>query len=175
MKDHIKQFLNSTDKVMLIPHDKGSNVIHELRRVRTPSRIVFNFLVMQGCKIIPSVRIKHFVYTYVLGMNVGKNVGFAIIDVDPFLPELITIEDNATIGWGARLLSHEYTQKSVRVGRINIGKCALVGAFSTVRSGVTIGENSIVAMNSLVNKDIPPNELWGGVPAKRIRKLKEPI
>jgi acetyltransferase-like isoleucine patch superfamily enzyme len=37
---------------------------------------------------------------------------------------------------------------------------------------VTVGENSIVAAYSFVNRDIPKNEVWGGVPIKRIKKLK---
>jgi acetyltransferase-like isoleucine patch superfamily enzyme len=37
---------------------------------------------------------------------------------------------------------------------------------------VTIGENSIVAAHSFINKNIPKNEIWGGVPAKLIKKLE---
>lgn len=39
----------------------------------------------------------------------------------------------------------------------------------TVVGGVKIGKGSIVAAGSVVNKDIPPCEIWGGVPAKKIR------
>jgi len=38
---------------------------------------------------------------------------------------------------------------------------------------VTIGENSVIAAYSFVTKNIPKNEVWAGIPAKRIKKLKK--
>lgn len=43
---------------------------------------------------------------------------------------------------------------------------------SLILKGVTIGENSVVAARSVVTKDIPPNSLAAGIPAKVVRKLK---
>ena len=51
-----------------------------------------------------------------------------------------------------------------------IGDACWVGANVLINPGVSIGENSVVGANSVVVKDIPPNEIWGGVPAKLIRK-----
>jgi len=47
-----------------------------------------------------------------------------------------------------------------------------VGTHSTIMPNVTVGENSVVAAYSFVNKNIPKNELWSGIPAKLKRKLK---
>lgn len=44
-----------------------------------------------------------------------------------------------------------------------------IGHSSTIIAGVTIGKGSIIAAGSIVNKDIPTCEIWGGVPAKKIR------
>lgn len=44
-----------------------------------------------------------------------------------------------------------------------------IGDGCTILAGVTIGKGSIVATSSLVNKSIPPCEIWGGVPVKKIR------
>ncbi|WP_010136842.1 acyltransferase [Ochrovirga pacifica] len=44
-----------------------------------------------------------------------------------------------------------------------------IGHGCNIIAGVTIGKGAIVAAGSLVNKDIPPCEIWGGVPAKKIR------
>jgi chloramphenicol O-acetyltransferase type B len=44
-----------------------------------------------------------------------------------------------------------------------------IGANSTIIAGITIGKGSVVAASSLVNKDIPPCEIWGGVPARKIK------
>lgn len=46
-----------------------------------------------------------------------------------------------------------------------------VGSHSVILKGVTIGKNAIIAAGSVVNSSVPPAELWGGVPAKFIKKL----
>jgi len=49
---------------------------------------------------------------------------------------------------------------------------ASIGARVLLMPGVEIGKNSIIGANSLVNKNIPDNEVWFGSPAKFIRKIK---
>jgi acetyltransferase-like isoleucine patch superfamily enzyme len=51
---------------------------------------------------------------------------------------------------------------------IYIGRDVWLGANVIVLKGVTIGAGAIVAAGGVVNKSIPPNEIWGGVPAKKI-------
>lgn len=46
-----------------------------------------------------------------------------------------------------------------------------VGSGVVILPGITISENSVIAANSVVNRDIPPNTLYGGNPAKLIRNL----
>jgi len=46
---------------------------------------------------------------------------------------------------------------------------ASIGAGSIILGGVTIGENSMIGAGSVVTKDIPPNEIWFGSPAKFVR------
>lgn len=58
-----------------------------------------------------------------------------------------------------------------RVGSIQIGPGAFIGAFSIVLKNSRIGEGSVVGAGSLVSGAIPDHELWAGVPAKFIRKL----
>lgn len=54
---------------------------------------------------------------------------------------------------------------------MEVKKRIIIGGFSIILKGVAIGENSIVAAGSVVSKDIPDNEIWGGIPAKFIRKI----
>ncbi len=56
---------------------------------------------------------------------------------------------------------------------IRIGDGCWLGARVTVLGGVEIGAGSVVAAGALVNRSIPPNELWGGVPARLIRRLDQ--
>lgn len=46
-------------------------------------------------------------------------------------------------------------------------------ASSVILPGVKIGEGSVIAAGAVVTKDIPPFELWGGTPAKKIRNLNK--
>jgi acetyltransferase-like isoleucine patch superfamily enzyme len=52
--------------------------------------------------------------------------------------------------------------------RTIIGDDCWVGLGSVVMQGVTIGRGAIIAANAVVTKDVPPYEIWGGVPARRI-------
>ena len=56
-------------------------------------------------------------------------------------------------------------------GKVNIGKNVWIGRQTTILSGVSIGDNSIIGAHSLVNKDIPSNCIVGGIPAKIIKKI----
>ena len=52
---------------------------------------------------------------------------------------------------------------------IHIGKRVWIGANATVIPGVTIGDDAVVAAGAVVNKDVPPRAIVGGVPAKFIK------
>ena len=54
-------------------------------------------------------------------------------------------------------------------GTINIGDNVWLGANITVNYNINIGNNSIIGANSFVNKNVPSNEIWGGVPIKKIK------
>jgi len=93
-----------------------------------------------------------------IGMKIGKGVFLSPeVTLDPHFPELIEIGDYAIIGWGTSLFCHEYDGKTYRLGRITIGRGAVIGGFSVIRSGVTIGENAQVASTCIVYKDVPEN------------------
>ena len=80
----------------------------------------------------------------------------------------VQIEDNVKIGFGAKILSHSsIDQKS---GKVILKQGCSVGANTVVLPGVTIGEGAIVGAQSLVTKDIPPNEVWFGSPARFYKK-----
>jgi acetyltransferase-like isoleucine patch superfamily enzyme len=123
------------------------------------SKIRFNlrFLIARIAQYIDYSPVKVFLYR-LIGMKIGKGV-FLSPDVilDPHFPELIDIGDYAIIGWGTHLFCHDFSGSKYYVGRITIGKGAVIGGFSVVRGGVTIGENAQVASTCIVYKDVPQN------------------
>jgi sugar O-acyltransferase (sialic acid O-acetyltransferase NeuD family) len=55
-------------------------------------------------------------------------------------------------------------------GNVHIGRCAYVGAGALVREQRNVGSCALVGMGAVVTRDIPPHEVWAGVPARYIRK-----
>jgi len=89
----------------------------------------------------------------------------------------ITIEDEVMIGPRINITSENHpvdvaTRKTLVPGAVIIKKNAWIGAGATILPGVTVGENSVVAAGAIVNKDVPPNTVVGGVPAKLIKEIK---
>ncbi|ABU74575.1 MULTISPECIES: sugar O-acetyltransferase [Vibrio] len=56
---------------------------------------------------------------------------------------------------------------------ITVEDSVWIGGNSVINQGVTIGARSVIAANSVVNSDVPPDCLYGGTPAKLIRRLNE--
>lgn len=50
-----------------------------------------------------------------------------------------------------------------------IGDDVWIGAYSKILTGVTIGEGAIIALGSIVTKDVEPYSIYAGIPAKKIK------
>ena len=93
----------------------------------------------------------------------------------------ITIKDNCMFGPGVIILDNDSHNSSIdpvtRIsGKINdapvyIGNNVWIGMRSIIMKGVHIGDNSIIAAGSIVTKNVPSNQLFGGNPAKLIKVL----
>ena len=88
----------------------------------------------------------------------------------------IYIGENSLIGHNVILatLNHNvdpYNRADLYPKPIHIGKRVWVGSGSIVLPGITIGDNSIVGAGSVVTKDIPPNTIYAGNPAKFIKNI----
>ena len=111
------------------------------------------------------------------GLVIGNNVGIAqncFIQVRGKL----NIGDNVIIGPGVSIFTENHNfsnlskyineQGETRVG-VTIQQGVWIAGGSIILDGVTIGANSIIAAGSVVNKDVAPNSIVGGVPAKIIK------
>jgi acetyltransferase-like isoleucine patch superfamily enzyme len=153
-----------------LPKHGPLNSLQYWPRFVHPLRVVWNFVCIYLAKYAPSLRLKAFLYR-LTGAKIGQNVSIGLAVVfDVFYPHLITIEDNAVVGYSSVILCHEFLVKGARTGPVVIGRNVMIGANSTILAGVTIGENTEVSAMSLVNSDLPPNVLAGGVPVRVIRQ-----
>ncbi len=107
-----------------------------------------------------------------LGKNVFINHACSFLDMGG-----ITIEDNVLIGPKVNLITenhplHPGDRKALICKPVLIKRNAWIGAAATILPGVTVGENSVVAAGAVVSKDVPPNTVVGGIPAKHIRHIE---
>ena len=56
---------------------------------------------------------------------------------------------------------------------VTVGSNVWVAANCVLLPGITIGDNSLIAAGSVVNRSVQPNEIWGGVPARRVRQVPD--
>ena len=94
----------------------------------------------------------------------------------------ISIGKNTLIGGGCRIYDTDFhsvnynnrissNDNTVNQKPIIIGNGVFIGANTTILKGVQIGDFSIVGTGSVVTKDIPSGQIWGGNPAKKLRQL----
>lgn len=171
----IRQFLRSDDRILILPFDGlRSDVSKHWHRFleATPWQMLKKALILALTRHLSSGPLKNALLRSI-GVRIGKHVFIAAtVELDIQFPELITIEDGAILGMHAHIATHEVTHSHIRLGKVLIGKNALVGGQATVRSGVTIGANSVVALRAFVTEDVPPNTLVTGVPSRKIVDLE---
>ncbi|TDM07953.1 sugar O-acetyltransferase [Macrococcus lamae] len=108
-----------------------------------------------------------------MGKDVFINQNVMFVDLGG-----IVIEDNVLIGPFVRLITVNHIvdpakRRGLNVAAVTVKKNAWLGANVTVLPGVKIGENSIVAADSTVTKDVPANTIVAGTPARIIKEIKE--
>ncbi|MNS12251.1 2,3,4,5-tetrahydropyridine-2,6-dicarboxylate N-acetyltransferase [compost metagenome] len=112
---------------------------------------------------------------------IKDNCGFSGISI--FCSEHITIHENVNCGgnvsiWDTDFHPLEYLSRrnneleTIKKEPIIIEQDVFIGANSIILKGVTIGARSIIGAGSIVTKNVPADEIWGGNPAKFIRKTE---
>ncbi len=152
------------------------------------------------CSIAPdvklgdNVKLSKFINLY--GCTIGNNtkIGASVevqknafigsnckISSHTFICEGVTIEDDVFVGHGVMFINDSYpratsngqlqTEDDWSVEPTVVKKGASIGSNSTILSKVTIGENAIVGAGSVVTRDVPPNTIVAGNPARVIRRI----
>lgn len=137
---------------------------------------IFDFVNLYGCSIGDNTKIGTFVEIQ-KNAFIGKNCK---ISSHTFICEGVNIEDNVFVGHNVTFINDKYprstntdgsmqTEEDWTVEKTFVKKNVSIGSSATILCGVTIGENSIIGAGSVVTKDVPPDSVVAGVPAKIIK------
>jgi acetyltransferase-like isoleucine patch superfamily enzyme len=137
------------------------------------------FINLYGCEIGDETRIGAFVEIQ-KNARVGNRCK---ISSHSFICEGVVIEDNVFIGHGVTFINDTYprattlegslqTEADWKVERTIIKKGASIGSGATILANTCVGENAIVGAGSVVTKDVPPNAIVIGNPAKVLRYIE---
>ena len=110
----------------------------------------------------------HWIVRHKENFSLGKNVeigNFTVIGCE----HGVVIEDNVKIGYHCSIMSDSTVDN--RKGKVILKKNCKIGAHTVIFPDVTIGKNSLIGANSLVNRSIPDNEVWFGSPARFYKKI----
>jgi acetyltransferase-like isoleucine patch superfamily enzyme len=109
---------------------------------------------------------------------IGDNVGISNSTI--LCTNSIKIGNNVLIGGSCKIWDSDFHPLDFNLRRITldgakkvpivIGNDVFIGGSSIILKGVTIGDRAIIGAGSVITKDIPPDEIWAGNPARFIRK-----
>jgi hypothetical protein len=127
--------------------------------------LLFYPIMRGGFMPVPLMRL----FYQALGAKLGANTYSSGIILDP---PFVSIGHDSIVGQYALLVPHVIEREKLAHARISIGSHVTIGAHAVVLSGVSIGDGAIVATGAVVSKgtQIGTGEVWGGVPAKLLRK-----
>jgi acetyltransferase-like isoleucine patch superfamily enzyme len=138
------------------------------------------FINLYGCSIGDETKIGAFV-------EIQKNASVGRcckISSHTFVCEGVAIEDNVFIGHGVTFVNDSYprattsegglqTESDWKVEKTLVKRGASIGSGATILANLVIGENAIVGAGSVVTRDVPPNAIVAGNPAKVLRLIEE--
>jgi len=142
---------------------------------------LYGFVNLYGCEIGDESRIGAFV-------EIQKNARIGArckISSHTFICEGVIIEDEVFVGHGVTFINDRYPRATNATGRLKGGaewdceptlvkRGASIGSGATLLPGITIGENATVGAGAVVTKDVPPNAIVTGNPARILKKKNTP-
>jgi len=140
---------------------------------------IYEFVNLYGCVIEDETKIGCFVEIQ-RNVKVGK---FCKISSHTFICEGVIIEDNVLVGHNVTFINDKYPRATNEQGELQseevwavhptlVKKGASIGSGSVILCNVTIGENAIVGAGSVVTRDVPPNAIVCGNPARPLREMQ---
>lgn len=142
--------------------------------------VIFDFVNLYGCTIGDNTKVGTFVEIQKNAV-IGKNCK---ISSHTFICEGVHIEDGVFVGHNVTFINDKFPRATNESGALQSGedwevvptyvkRGAAIGSSATIMCGVTIGERAIVGAGAVVTKDVPPDTVVAGVPAKIVRKIED--
>jgi len=139
---------------------------------------IFDFTNLYGCSIGDDSKIGTFVEIQ-KGAAIGRRCK---ISSHTFICEGVTIEDDVFVGHNVTFINDRFPRATNEGGNLQteqdwkceptlIRKGASIGSSVTVLCGVTVGERAIIGAGSVVTKNVPPDTIVAGNPARVVRKI----
>ena len=126
-------------------------------------------------RVIPWSRFKVWLHRK-RGVKIGNNVHISpFCIIDDVYPNFCIIKNGASLAGYNTILTHYKPLKHFEkvskgfVAPTIIGENAIIAIGAIILPGVIVGDGSIVGAGSVVTKDVPPNVLVGGIPAKILK------
>lgn len=146
--------------------DKAGQTSYPLKRFLRKFCITFS----QSPFMTSGIRIK---LLRLAGLKIGERcfIGSDIL-FDGMHPELVSIGTHTKITSGTKILTHFFNpiDEGMYLGKVTIGNEVFIGLNTLIVNPVKIGDGAVLAAGSVVIKDVPEWEIWGGNPAKFIKK-----
>ncbi|TCO62682.1 NeuD/PglB/VioB family sugar acetyltransferase [Actinocrispum wychmicini] len=104
------------------------------------------------------------------GVTIGHGsivLAFVAVTAPQAIGAHVVIMPHVTITHDDSIASYAtFAARVALAGGVTVGECAYLGSGALVREGLSIGDDSLVGMGAVVLEDVPPNEVWAGVPAR---------
>ena len=131
-------------------------------------------------KVGDILRYLRITYLRITGISIGKECMISLGAKLDVCSGSIIIGDKCVITHGCVILSHDHAASILKTknrgkASVRLGNNVFIGVNSVVLPNVTIGDHSIIGAGSVVTKDIPPNVVAVGNPAKVIRELSNTL
>jgi acetyltransferase-like isoleucine patch superfamily enzyme len=136
------------------------------------------FVNLYGCEIGDDVKIGTFVEIQ-KGVKIGNRCK---ISSHTFICEGVTLEDEVFVGHNVTFTNDRYPRASNENGELQteadwacirtlVKRGASIGSGATLLCGITIGENAMIGAGSVVTRDVPPDTVVAGNPARVVKSL----
>lgn len=126
--------------------------------------LLFNSLIRTHFLPLPLLRLVYLA----LGARLGENTYSAGALLDP---PLITIGSNTIVGHDAVVFAHVIEGERLELQRVWIGSGVTIGAHAVIMAGARIGDGAMISVGAVLTKGsvVGPGEVWGGIPARRLK------